>query len=463
MSWSKIAAVIRREYMERVRTKAFWIGTFLIPIVFIGYIAIQIATSRKTSGERKIAVVDGTGRLFAPLEKDLRAREQERARQSKDKDESGQTPEDRVRAASAAGRRGIHWVLEHRGRGLNLEQTEDGLRREVLDKKIQGYLILSPDLMTRDPAEAEYHSTSVSEFVTLEELRESVNRVVLKEKIARRGLPPELSIELEKRVRLNSFKVTEEGSTEEKGGGIFAALMLMFIMYMTFFMYGFQNLKGVIEEKTNRIVEIIIASVRPTELMLGKIIGIGLVGLTQYVVWSLVAMNLSLPGIASLMAGGEMGVPTIRFAVIGYFMLFFLLGYFLYASIYTAIGAPFNTDQEAQQLAMVPGSFMVGVWAVFPAIMNNPNGGTAVFASLFPMTAPLVMFMRTAISEPPVWQILASIVILIVSTVAMAWIAGRIYRVGILMYGKKPTIPEIVRWVRYSPGRSLQPAVNEPK
>jgi ABC-2 type transport system permease protein len=198
--------------------------------------------------------------------------------------------------------------------------------------------------------------------------------------------------------------------------------------------------------------------VRPTELMLGKIIGIGLVGLTQYLVWSLVAMNLSLPGIAGLMTGSEMGVPTIRVSMIGYFILFFLLGYFLYASIYTAIGAPFNTDQEAQQLAMIPSMFMVGVWAVFPAIMNNPNGGTAVFASLFPMTAPLVMFMRTAIAEPPVWQIFASILILVLTTVAMAWIAGRIYRVGILMYGKKPTIPEIIRWVRYSPGKTLQPA-----
>ena len=460
MNWNKILAVIRREYMERVRTKAFWIGTFLIPIFFIGYIAIQIATSRKTSGERKIAVVDATGKLFGALERDLLAREQERAQEAPAAAAGGEpaTVEQRPRTSRPRRGRGIHWVLEEREPAANMDQMKEALRREVLDKKLHGYLILDPEALAKDRAEAEYHSTSVSEFVTLEELRESINRVILKDKIAQRGLPPELSTELEKRVRLKTLTVSEEGSKEEKGGGIFAALMLMFIMYMTFFMYGFQNLKGVIEEKTNRIVEIVVASVRPTELMLGKIIGIGLVGLTQYLVWSLVAMNLSLPGIAGMMAGSEMGVPTIRFAVIGYFVLFFLLGYFLYASIYTAIGAPFNTDQEAQQLAMVPGMFMVGVWAVFPAIMNNPNGGTAVFASLFPMTAPLVMFMRTAIAQPPVWQIAASIVILIFSTVAMAWIAGRIYRVGILMYGKKPTLPEIARWIRYSPGKSLQPA-----
>jgi len=198
--------------------------------------------------------------------------------------------------------------------------------------------------------------------------------------------------------------------------------------------------------------------VRPTELMLGKIVGIGMVGLTQYFVWSLLAMNLSLPAIAGIMTTGEGGVPTIPLSMIGYFILFFLLGYFLYASIYTAIGAPFNSDQEAQQLAMIPMAFIVGVWAFFGAVMNNPSGPVSVFASLFPLTAPLVMFMRTAISEPPGWQILAAIVILLLSTIGMAWVAGRVYRVGILMYGKKPTIPEILRWVRYSPGKMPQPA-----
>ncbi len=276
--------------------------------------------------------------------------------------------------------------------------------------------------------------------------------------MAARGLPPELSRELEKRVDLKTLKVTEKGTREEKGAGLFAAIVFMVIMYSTFLMYGFQNLRGVIEEKTNRIVEIVIASVRPTELMLGKIVGIGMVGLTQYFVWSLLAMNLSLPGIAGIMTTGEGGVPTIPLSMIGYFILFFLLGYFLYASIYTAIGAPFNSDQEAQQLAMIPMAFIVGVWAFLGAVMNNPSGPVSVFASLFPLTAPLVMFLRTAISEPPGWQILAAIVILLLSTIGMAWVAGRVYRVGILMYGKKPTIPEILRWVRYSPGKMPRPA-----
>ncbi len=437
MSWNKILAVIRREYLERVRTKAFWFATFLVPVFFLGYMFVQVAALRKTSGERKIAVVDVTGRLAKPLAEDLA--ESERTLQ-RDK----------------PGRQGIHWIVETRPITGDIEKTKEVLRKEVLDKKIYGYLVLDPSLLEKE--RAEYYSISVSEFVALTQMKDAINRTILHQKIADQGLPASVGQDLEKTVDLKTWKVTTKGVTEEKGAGIIAALVFMVIMYMTFFMYGFQNLRGVIEEKTNRIVEVIIASVRPTELMLGKIVGIGLVGLTQYLIWSLVAMNLSLPAIAGMMAAGASGAPTIPLSMIGYFLLFFILGYFLYASIYTAIGAPFNSDQEAQQLSMIPSMLIVSGMAVYPAVMNNPNGPVAVGASLFPFTAPLIMYLRTAIAEPPPWQIGLSIVILILSTIVMAWLAGRIYRVGILMYGKKPTIPEIMRWVRYRPGKALQPA-----
>jgi ABC-2 type transport system permease protein len=437
MSWKKVFAVIRREYLERVRTKAFWIATFIVPGFFLIYMAIQITAIKKTSGERRIAVVDTTGRLAPALATELASREDALRREK-------------------PGTRGIHWIVEPRPITGSLEQTKEALRKEVLDEKIYGYLVLDPALLEKD--RAEYYSISISEFVALKQMDEAINLTLLRRKIEDRRLPPSLGKELERRVDLKTWKVTTKGVTEEKGAGILAALVFMIIMYSTFIMYGFQNLRGVIEEKTNRIVELVIASVRPIELMLGKIVGIGLVGLTQYLVWSLVAMNLSILGIAGMMAAGESGAPTIPLSMIGYFILFFLLGYFLYASIYTALGAPFNTDQEAQQLSMIPTMLIIGGMAVYPAVMNNPNGPIAVGASLFPFTAPLIMYLRTAVAEPPGWQIALSIVILILATIGMAWFAGRIYRVGILMYGKKPTIPEILRWVRYKPGKVLQPA-----
>jgi ABC-2 type transport system permease protein len=434
MNWKKTFAVIRREYMERVRTKAFWIATLVIPILFLGFIAIQISISRKTGGERRIAVVDLTGTMAKPLADELAAIE---ARQNKE-------PE---------GRRGPHWILETRPVQGSLDATKEALRKEVLAKKINGFVVLDPEKLQK--AQAEYFSTTVSDFIAQGQLQDAIHGIWMRQKMQARGLPPDLAADLEKRIDMKAFKVTEKGSEEEKGAGILAAMIFLILMYSTFFMYGYQVMRGVIEEKSSRIVEIVVASVRPIELMLGKIIGIGLVGLTQYFVWSLVAMNLSLPAIATFLVGsGDMGVPRIPISMLLYFMLFFLLGYFLYASVYTTIAAPFNTDQEAQQLAMIPMMLILGGFLVYPAVMNDPNGRVAVIFSLFPFTASLVMFLRTAVSEPPAWQILLTIAILLSTTVALAWFAGRVYRVGILMYGKKPTIPEILRWARYTPGES---------
>ncbi len=439
MSGKKIFAVIRREYIERVRTKAFWIGTALIPVFFMAYIGIQVATSHNAAGNRTVAVVDVSGRLYEPLARDLAERE--------------------TKARTERGGKSVHWILTVRPVAGDLAATKEALRQEVLSKKIDGYLVLDPSLIEKD--RIEYYSGSVSEYVAQNQLERAVNHVLLKERIEKRGLPADLSSELERHVDLRPFKVTKAGATEEKGAAFFTVLIFMIILYTTFLMYGMQNMKGVIDEKTNRIVEVIIASVRPTELMIGKIVGIGLVGLTQYLIWSLIAMNLTLPAIAGILTTSESGIPQIPISMILYFILFFVFGYFLYASIYTAIGAPFNTDQEAQQLSMVPMFFIVSVWAFFPSLMNNPNGGVAIFASLFPLTSPLAMFLRTSMGQPPGWQVALSIVLLIASTLLIAWVAGRVYRVGILMYGKKPTIPEIVRWVRYRPGQAPQPATRE--
>jgi ABC-2 type transport system permease protein len=440
MNWKKIFAVVRREYVERIRTKAFWIGTLLIPVLLFGFIGIQIVIGRRAGGEHRLAVVEVAGSLYGPLAQQLADEEAKQRRES----------------ASKA----IHWVLERRPVTGDLSATKEALRKEVLAKKINGYLILDPAQLQKD--QVEYYSSTVSEFVAINQLEAALNHIRLRQKIAERGLPSALAAELEKRIDLKAFKVTATGTAEEKGAGIVAALIFFFLMYSTFFMYGHQVMRGVIEEKSNRIVEVIVASVRPTELMLGKIIGIGCVGLTQYAAWALISANLSLPGIAAAMASSDMGVPRIPASMVGFFILFFLLGYFLYASVYTAIAAPFNTDQEAQQLAMIPMFMILGGIAVYPAVMNNPSGAIAVFFSLLPFTAPLTMFLRTALSEPPAWQIVLSAILLVATTAGLAWFAGRIYRIGILMYGKKPTIPEILRWVRYSPGKGPQPAVAEP-
>ncbi|MGH9365284.1 MAG: ABC transporter permease [Thermoanaerobaculia bacterium] len=438
MNWKKVFAVIRREYIERVRKKGFWIATLLIPGLMLLYVAIQVFTAHKAGGERQLGVVDTTGRLYPQLVQEVAAQEAQRQKES-------------------PGLKVPHWVLQSRAVEGDLEKTKEALRKEVLGKKINAYLVLTPELLAKE--QVQYYSTTVTEFSAMGLLERALNHIRLREKIVARGLPAEIGNDLEKRIDWKPFRVTGKGAEEEKGAGIMAAFVFFFLMYGSFFVYGAQVMRGVLEEKTNRIVEIIIASVRPTELMIGKMVGIGLVGITQYLVWALIAMNLSLPGIAAALASTEMGAPKIPVSMLGYFILYFILGYFLYASVYLAIAAPFNTDQEAQQLAMIPMILIVGGVAVYPAVLNNPSGTISVAGSIFPFTASLTMFLRTAISEVPSWQIALSVASLLLTTFGIAWFAGRVYRVGILMYGKKPTIPEIIRWVRYTPGKAPQPGI----
>jgi ABC-2 type transport system permease protein len=221
--------------------------------------------------------------------------------------------------------------------------------------------------------------------------------------------------------------------------------VFFFLIYISIFIYGAYIMRGVLEEKNNRIVEVIVSSVRPTTLMLGKILGIGLVGLTQYAVWACLALAVTVPG-AVAMLGMTEGLPHIPVQTIGAFVLFFILGYFLYSSLYAALSAPFNTEQEAQQFVMIPGMMLILTSTTWFFAFNQPNGTLATVLSFFPFTAPLMMFMRISVQTPPLWQIATSVALLVATIVAVAWFAGRIYRVGILMYGKKPTLPEIFRW-----------------
>jgi ABC-2 type transport system permease protein len=180
--------------------------------------------------------------------------------------------------------------------------------------------------------------------------------------------------------------------------------------------------------------------------MLGKILGIGLAGLTQYAVWASLALVLSAP--AALAMLGFVDAPRLPLHVVGAFVAFFILGYFLYASLYAALAAPFNTEGEAQQFIMIPMMFLILAATTWFFAFNSPDGSLATVLSLIPFTAPLIMFMRITVQTPPLWQIGLSLVLLLLTIWGVAWFAGRVYRVGILMYGKKPTVPEIIRWAR---------------
>jgi ABC-2 type transport system permease protein len=449
---SKLFAVIRREYLQQVRTKAFWIVTFLIPSLFLVFIFVQVALNRTLVARGRIGVVDLSGRLFDGIVAEYKAR-------PGDEDETKSADAKRKEKLSDAE------ILEKAGQAQKpklatqldlfkvdatpetLPAVRKRLNEDVQKERIKAYIVLTPQ--TLETGAAEWRAQSVkAEVVMRQQIASYISRAATKERLRDRGVDPRVYEAANLRVDLEAHEAKEIESGESGrnlGMNLAISGVFFFLIYISIFIYGAYIMRGVLEEKNNRIVEVIVSSVRPTTLMLGKILGIGLVGLTQYAVWACLALAVTVPG-AVAMLGMTEGLPHIPVQTIGAFVLFFILGYFLYSSLYAALSAPFNTEQEAQQFVMIPGMMLILTSTTWFFAFNQPNGTLATVLSFFPFTAPLMMFMRISVQTPPLWQIATSVALLVATIVAVAWFAGRIYRVGILMYGKKPTLPEIFRW-----------------
>jgi ABC-2 type transport system permease protein len=261
------------------------------------------------------------------------------------------------------------------------------------------------------------------------------------------GLDAEQIGHLTRRVELRTLKVSKGKEMESGFGQIYRnTFIFIFILYMTILLYGVTVMRGILEEKSSRIVEILLSSLTPSQLMAGKILGVGCVGLTQYLIWIISATSLGVIGSTCL--GLEEMTNAISLITLLYFLLFYLLGYFLYAALYAAIGAICTTEQEAQQIQFPLIAMLVIPLLVMPLIIRNPDGIAATTLSLIPFFSPTLMFLRINVATPPLSHILLSIGLLVVSILAMIMLVARIFRVGILMYGKRPSLPEVLRWLR---------------
>ena len=437
----KLLAVIRREYLQQVRTKGFWIATILIPTIGLGIILIQVLLAKSMVAKGRIGGVDMTTRLYEPFVAEY-AREGDR---DPDEGKEKKAMPDRGQKPSLPTKMDFFRV---EATAATLPEVRKQLNADVQKDRIKAYLVL--DDRTLEKGVAEWRAQSVkSDLVMREKIASLLSRAATKVRLKDRGVDPEIYEKARLRITVDPHEAKEVESEASKNAGFNLAVsgVFFFLIYISIFLYGAQIMRGVLEEKNNRIVEVLISSVRPTDLMLGKIIGIGFVGLTQYAIWGALAVLASLPGVVAMLGMAE-GLPPIPALTIGAFIVFFLLGYFLYAAIYAALAAPFNSEQEAQQLLMIPTMLLVLASTTWFFAFNQPNGLMAVVLSFFPLTSPLLMFMRISVQPPPFWQIGLSVAMLAASVWGMAWLAGRIYRIGILMYGKKPTIPEIFRWIR---------------
>lgn len=412
---AKLLAIVKREYIERVRSKAFLIGTILGPILMTGMILVPTLAARSKGKPLRLAVMDSGQGLSGAVEAALR-----------DTKADGKARFEVVPAAEAGA-------------------SEADLKQAVIDKRLDGYLALPKDAIAS--GSASYYGRNVSNFADLRAIEAAASGVVVGRRLEAAGLDAARVEELTRELDMKKIRISETGEREDKGAAMFLALVLLMILYVSILVWGQAVLSSVIEEKTSRVVEVMASGVPATTLLLGKLVGVGGAGLTQFLVWSLSLFVVSLAS-AGAIAGFTM--PEITPLMLVSFVVFYLLGYFFYSALYAAIGSAVNTAQEAQSLVfpvMLPIILAMVCW---PAVMQAPDGALAVTTSMIPGMSPLIMFLRIVVLTPPMWQILLSIALLVLGILGVVWFAARVYRVGILMYGKRPTFPEILRWVRHT-------------
>ncbi|MCK9292268.1 MAG: ABC transporter permease [Bacteroidales bacterium] len=436
---NKILLILQREYLIRVKKKSFIVMTFLGPLLMAALMIVPIVlASIEDVGKKNIAVLDESG-LFAG------------------KFESGDN--------------------------LLFEYVQDDLETAkafVLDGVFDGLLYV-PETQLSLPSNAEFFSVKQASVSARSYVRNVMKAELENQKLLASGIDPEIIKSVRTTVNIVTIKLDQDGTesrsyTEVQLG---LGMVLAIIIYFFIFMFGSQVMRGVIEEKTNRIVEVIVSSVKPFQLMMGKITGIALVGLTQFVLW--VVLTFSIYGVFTLLFGsvGDAAVPgqiqtmmnqteaispqiddmgvaqifevihSINFGLIlSSFAFFFLAGYLLYASFFAAIGAAVDNEADTQQF-MLPVSLPLILGIILSSfIANNPDGPLAFWLSVFPLTSPIVMMLRLPFGVP-VWELLLSMVVLIAGFILTTWMAAKIYRTGILMYGKKPSYAELWKWIRY--------------
>jgi ABC-2 type transport system permease protein len=411
-----IFLIAKREYLEQVRGKAFKVTTILIPLVFAGLIGVMTLAG-KNSGVGKHLVIAATDAGLAN-----RVRDQILA------DKDAKATVDVVTPVTST--------------------DHDRLLTEVDQKQIDGFLWL--DASAPDAAKATFESRSSGDFATESRLQSAVNHALVEQRLAARGIDAKDVQALTKTVDLNTVQIKNGKESASSAMGTFwAAYAMAFLLSFTVVMYGMNVGRSVIQEKTSRIFEVMLSTVKASDMLAGKLIGIGAVGLTQIAIWAAAAALFAGSALAaSMMAGG------IKFTVstpeIVLFCLYFILGYALYSTLFAGLASTCDTEQELQQYAPLAA---VPIWLSFGMItfiVTNPNSIWSVAISMFPPCAPITMFLRLASQFPPIWQIAVSLGLMALSVVIVLWISSRIYRVGILMYGKRATLPEMVRWLRYS-------------
>lgn len=452
---NKLLAIIKREYLQKVRTKFFVIMTVLGPLMLVAFTIVPgLLISMKTGGDTRIAILDQTEgtKLYEPIRNSLLRLEPEinEGRESGLADAANSNSKDRV--AKAGRTVGTFRVDQVNTNGRSIEEMKRDLNARIGRDELDGYLVIPADVLSNSDNKSSYYGRNVGDVFTRGQLKDKLNVAVRRQRLIEQGVKDQDLEALSKPVGLATYPVNEKGEegAEDSGAGFAMVFIIAFLIYMTVLLYGQVVLGAIIEEKETRIAEILFSSVRPFQIMFGKLIGVSLMALTQLGIWAAAFAALVLFAVPAMADRGftDLNLPHLPpfFAV--YFFLFFLLGYFIYSTLYVLIGSMVTTTQEGGQMAMpVIFLLMAGLYLAF-AVIRAPNSSFAFWVSMVPFFAPITMMVRIVSQTPPLWQIALSLAIGFATVVLFLWVAARIYRIGMLMYGKKASIPEVIRWAR---------------
>jgi ABC-2 type transport system permease protein len=444
----KFLAIVKHEYKKIVYRWTFLIGTLLFPVIGAGF-AIVPAIIFSLNGEpTRLVVVDPTGKIAPRLQANLtQERLDEGARIAAEHSKDLSAPQDeRMRNTSRQLATGFV-VVPFNWAGKTDEYIRQELNAMASGDEIDAYLIVPKDL-NDDGARFEFRSRKGGDFVASESLKEALNASVRSQRLADAHIDESLVEDLSRDVDLDAKALNEKGEEKDSDVLFIASLVIGMMIYITLTIYGQVIMGAVVEEKETRIAEILFSSARPFQLMAGKLVGVGLAGLTQLGIWvaSLVAVIAFLSSQSDITDAG-IALPHISPLMVVYFFVFFVVGYFLYASIFALIGSMVTTVQEGGQFAFPPIMIMlIGFYFCF-AVIRDPNSTLSFWVSIAPLFAPLTMPVRILAETPPFWQIALAVGLNCLAIAVFVWLASRVYRVGMLMYGKRATIPEVLRWI----------------
>jgi ABC-2 type transport system permease protein len=409
--------IAKREYLEQVRGRAFRMTTIGLPAIFALIVGVGYLSSLGIGAGRHMVVAGSDPSLANQIRDQLVG------------DKAAKTRVDVVAPATPA------------------DKSE--LVSKVQAEQIDGLLWV--DSQPGKAPTASYTSKSSGDFITGSRLKSALTHAVLDQHLIKGGLKQTDADSLIDGVSMDTFQVKKDGSLSKTNAeaSLWKGYVMALLLSMTTMIYGMNVARSIIQEKTSRIFEVMLSIAKPGDMLAGKLIGVGAVGLTQIGIWLVAGAAILLSPFAAAMMSGEFAVHFSWTEAI-LFPVYFILGFLLYSSLFAGLAATCETEQELQMYMPLAAAPTWLSFALIVLIINDSNSFWSVAASLFPPTAPIVMFLRMASEIPPLWQFAVSIGLLVLSILVVLWFASRLYRVGILMYGKRATLPELIRWLRSS-------------